>query len=180
MFNTSDCFYLGFIVKIHGKQGEVIAKLDVDNPENYYKTESVFVRLNQSEEQLIPFFIIDNLPMHKKQVRWRFEGVNTVESAKTLVSKELYLPLNKLPKLSGKKFYHHEIIGFAVVDSKHGHLGQISKIFNYPAQSVIEISQHGAVILVPITDEIIEKVKRKEKELHINTPEGLVEMYRNA
>jgi 16S rRNA processing protein RimM len=180
MFKISDCFYLGFIVKTHGKQGEIIAKLDTDNPEKYYKAESVFIRLNPNDDLLVPFFISDSLPMHKKQVRWKFEGVNSIADTENIVSKELYLPLSMLPKLSGNKFYHHEILGFNVIDKVHGNIGQISKIFEYPAQSVIQVSQQGIIILIPIIDEIILNVNRNKKELHVNTPEGLVEMYRNA
>lgn len=35
--NIEECFYLGYTSKVHGKQGELIAKLDVDNPEKYNK-----------------------------------------------------------------------------------------------------------------------------------------------
>ena len=47
------CFYLGSIVKKHSFRGEVVIKLDTDDPELYRNMESVFVDLGGN---LIPFF----------------------------------------------------------------------------------------------------------------------------
>mgnify|MGYP001281586240 CR=1 FL=1 len=53
----------------------------------------------------------------KSTLRIKFEDINSEQEASSMINKEVYLPLENLPKLQGKKFYYHEIIGYNVVDS---------------------------------------------------------------
>ena len=49
-----DCYFLGKITRKHGLSGNLILKLDTDQPEIYKKLESIFVEINGL---LVPFFI---------------------------------------------------------------------------------------------------------------------------
>lgn len=90
----------------------------------------------------------------------RFENINEADSLK-LIGKNLYLPLDLLPKLEGNKFYFHEIIGFKVIDNERGDIGEIESVIEYPAQPLFSINFKGKEILIPIIDSVIEKVDRE-------------------
>lgn len=171
-----DCFYLGKVVAKHSFRGEVLVKLDTDEPELYENMESVFLSLG---ENLVPFFIERSLLQKSSLLRLKFEDVNTESDAQRLVGSELYLPLQMLPKLSGNKFYFHEVIGFTMIDEEHGDIGTISSINDSTAQALFEVTKDGVQLLVPITDDIILKVDREAQEVHVRTPEGLVDLYLN-
>lgn len=176
--NIEECFYLGYTSKVHGKQGELIAKLDVDNPDKYNKLESVLVRLNKNDNSLIPFFISHAQVLNNGTIKLKIEDVNDVEHAQTLVGKELFLPLTKLPKLTGNQFYYHEIIDFEAIDAEKGNIGKVFNVMELPQQSVLEIKHSsGKEILIPITDEVVKKVDRTAKTIEINAPEGLIDIY---
>lgn len=169
-----DCFYLGKIVSKYSFKGEVLVKLDTDEPEVYEKMESVFVSLRNN---LVPFFI-KGCRLHKSALlRINFEEINDESAADRIMGSELYLPLGLLPKLSGTKFYFHEVVGFVVQDSKHGDIGHITGVNDNTSQALFEIEKEGKQLLIPITDEIITKVDRKNKAIHVTTPEGLVNLY---
>ena len=115
-----DCFYLGNIVKKHSFKGEVVIKLDTDEPELYKNMESVFVDLGGN---LVPFFIKKSSLSRGTMLRVHFEDVNSEEEADFIMKSGIYLPLSLLPKLEGNQFYFHEIIGFHVIDEIHGDVG---------------------------------------------------------
>lgn len=176
--NIEECFYLGYTSKVHGKQGELIAKLDVDNPDKYNKLESVLVRLNKNDNSLIPFFISHAQVLNNGTVKLKIDDINDVVQAELLVGKELFLPLTKLPKLTGNKFYYHEVIGFQVIDAVKGNIGEIFNVLEFPQQAVLEIKNaQEKEILIPITDQIIKTVNRAEKTIEIDAPEGLIDIY---
>jgi len=169
-----ECFYLGKIVSKYSFRGEVLAKLDTDDPEIYEEMESVFVEMQQS---LVPFFI-ERCRLHKSTLlRIAFEDVKDEATANSLLGSALYLPLTMLPALSGNKFYYHEVIGFTLNDEVHGDIGQVTSVNDHGAQALFEVKKGDAELLIPISDDIIVKVDRAKKEIQVRTPEGLVELY---
>lgn len=167
-------FYLGKIAKLFANKGALLVYLDVDDPEDYIDLESVFVRMNN---QLIPFFIEYIELKHKNNAVVLFSDVDNTDQASMLIGCGLFLPLTMLPPLTGNKFYYHEIKGFTVTDNHYGPTGVVEEVLEYPHQAVIRILNQDKEILIPINDEIIVKVDRKNRNLDIDAPEGLIEMY---
>lgn len=172
-----DCFYLGKIVSKHSFKGEVLIKLDTDEPETYEKMESVLVLLGGN---LIPFFIKKSQLHRSELLRVRFEEVANEADADRIMGSEVYLPLKFLPKLTGNKFYYHEVIGFSLQDSVHGNIGFIQSINDTTAQALFEVLKDDKQLLIPINDHIITKVDRETKTIFVTTPEGLVDLYLNS
>lgn len=169
-----ECFYLGKIVSKYSFKGEVLVKIDTDEPEIYENMESVFVSLGNN---LVPFFI-DRCRLHKSNLlRIDFEDVKTENDADRIMGSELFLPLTMLPKLTGDKFYFHEVIGFSIMDSDHGDIGAIQSINDSTSQALFVLKKGDKELLIPINDEIITKVDRENKTIFVSTPEGLVDLY---
>ncbi|MBC3845419.1 16S rRNA processing protein RimM [Winogradskyella echinorum] len=169
-----DCFYLGKIVKKYSFKGELLAKLDTDEPDLYDNLDAVFIDLRGN---LVPFFI-EASQLHKSDLlRLKFEDVDTEADADALIKTELYLPLDLLPKLDGDKFYFHEVIGFTITDKKYGKVGILKGINDSTAQALFEVDRDGVEILIPMNDEFISKVDREHKIIEVNTPEGLIDLY---
>lgn len=169
-----DCFYLGKIVKKYSFKGEVLAKLDTDQPDLYENLDAIFIEVRGS---LVPFFI-ESLQLHKSELlRIKFEDVDTEADADSILKSDLYLPLELLPKLEGNKFYFHEVIGFKITDEHFGEVGTLTSINDTTAQSLFVIDRDGTQILIPMNDDFIKKVDRKAKTILVDTPEGLIDLY---
>ncbi len=169
-----DCFYLGKIVKKHSFKGEIVIKLDTDEPELYRNMESVFVDIGNN---LVPFFIEKSSLSKSTMLRVKFEDVDTEADAEAIMKSGIYLPLDLLPKLSGDKFYYHEIIGFVVKDANYGEVGIIKNINDTAAQPLFEIDREGTEIFIPMIDDFIDKIDRENKVVEVTTPEGLISLY---
>jgi 16S rRNA processing protein RimM len=168
------CFYVGTIVNKFSFKGELLVKLDTDDPELFLEMESVFIEIGKN---LVPFFI-ERSQLHKSLLlRVKFEDVDDEPMADSLMKRELYMPLSALPKLEGNQFYFHEVIGFEIIDTEYGSVGTITGINDSTSQALFEIDHDGDEVLIPINDEFIETVDRKNKTITVHTPEGLIDLY---
>ncbi|MCQ2299334.1 MAG: ribosome maturation factor RimM [Bacteroidales bacterium] len=170
-----ECYYLGKITKPFGVKGQVVLYFDVDNPEEYGELDAAFVEMKGG---LVPVFFKD-INVNGNKIIAEFDEL-TKEEALALVGHDLYLPLTMLPKLDGNKFYFHEVQGFKVVDKEHGEIGVISTILEYPAQPLFQIDCNGTEILIPVIDQVIEKVDRENRTMYLVAPKGLIELYLNG
>ncbi|MFT5078331.1 MAG: 16S rRNA processing protein RimM [Saprospiraceae bacterium] len=169
-----DCFFVGKVVKKYSFKGELLVKLDTDDPEQFLKMESVFV---EQHKTLIPFFI-ERSQLHKSSLlRVQFDDVYDEASADALIGKELFLPLSSLPPLEGDKFYYHEVIGFKIHDEDFGEVGVITHVNDHTSQHHFEVDSNGTQVLIPINDEIITKVDRENNTIFIDAPIGLIDLY---
>lgn len=171
--NKKDFFILGYISKTVGIKGEVMFNLDVDDPKRYQKLESVFVEINNN---LVPFFIT-RIQSRGNTAVVSFEGIDTPQKAQEFTGCSLYLPLSFLPPLKGKKFYFHEVPGYTVIDRQHGNIGVIESILDFPQQAIFQIKNGEKEILVPAKSEFIQSIDRSTRTIHIQAPEGLIDIY---
>ena len=171
----NDCFFFGKVTKTHGLKGEITIKLDVVNPSDFKNLRYVLI---EDKGNLIPYFI-ENQKFSGDKMFVQLQDVKTMEQAVVFLGKGVFLPNELLPELDDNDFYFKEIIGFTLVDEQKGEVGKISDVLEYPTQAVIQVMKDGKEILIPIHDDIIQKVNKKAKTLNINAPEGLIDMYLN-
>ena len=170
-----ECFFLGTIVGKYSFKGEILAKLDTDTPESYLDLKSLFIDTPQG---LVPYFI-DRSQLHKSSLlRIKFEGIETEVEAKALHKKDLFLPLNMLPPLEGKKFYYHEVTGFLAIDQFDSEIGTIITVNDSGPQPLFVIDADGTEILIPVHDNFIKKLNRKYRKINLDLPDGLLDIFK--
>lgn len=169
-----ECYFLGKVTQTHGVKGEVKIWLDVDDPEDYAELDSVLLEINN---KLVPYFIEEIAIRGKKSIA-RFEEMKTWEDAQEIIGAEMYLPLNNLPELAGNQFYYHEIVGYKIVDNQTKEVfGEVSAVFEGAGQDLIAFYKEEKEVLIPINDAIVLGVNRELKELFVDLPEGLIDLY---
>jgi 16S rRNA processing protein RimM len=69
------------------------------------------------------------------------------------------------------------VIGYQVVDQNHGPLGTVKDFYDMPQQQLMAMEYNGQEMLVPVLDEVFVRADHEAKVLHVNLPEGLLEVY---
>jgi len=165
---------VGTVVNKFSFKGELLVKLDTDEPELFIEMESVFIEIGKN---LVPFFI-EKSQLHKSLLlRIKIEDIDDEPAADAMMKRDLYLPLSFLPALEGNKFYFHEVINFKMIDTHHGEIGTITGINDTTTQALFEVDHSGNEILIPLNDHFIDQVDRINKTITVTTPEGLIDLY---
>ena len=98
-----DCYFLGRITRKHGLSGNVILKLDTDQPDFYKKLESIFVEINGL---LVPFFIekviwYKQVNLSGNAVKFWLQKENIPIENLMIITDDLALPFGTL-RMKGK------------------------------------------------------------------------------
>ena len=175
IMTKNDCFFFGKVTKTHGLKGEMTIKLDVANPADFKDLRYLLI---EERGSLIPYFI-ESQKITGDKMFVQLQDVKKMEQAIVFLGKAVFLPNELMPQLEEDEFYYNEIIGFKLIDEVKGEIGAISDVLEYPTQAVIQVMKDGKEILIPIHDDIIQKVDKKAKTLTVKAPEGLIDMYLN-
>lgn len=171
--NLKEFYTIGYISRVIGLKGELGIKMDVDNPKRYNNIDALVL----SDKTTTEMYELARAQVRGDELVIILKGITDRDIAKTYVGKTVLLPLTALPALDEKQFYFHEIAGFKVIDAEHGELGVAKDVMERPPQPVLIIKYGYDEILIPLTKDIIQKVDREKKELHVKAPEGLIDLY---
>ena len=68
-------------------------------------------------------------------------------------------------------------IGFKIIDKLKGVLGIVENINDQTSQPLFEVTDGKKNILVPLHDDLLIEIDRKNKSILVNLPEGLIDLF---
>ncbi|MDR1698545.1 MAG: ribosome maturation factor RimM [Prevotellaceae bacterium] len=170
MIKEEELFQIGNLHKPHAIHGEMSAtftshSVDLD--------ECPFMVLN-IDGIFVPFFIESYRYKTDTTALIKFEGIDSEEEAKRLSNLSIYLPLKYRQENQDNENDIHYFTGFKVIDSALGELGRITDIDDSTANVLFIITTlNGEELLIPATDDFVEKIDEKNRILLMNLPEGI-------
>jgi len=96
-----------------------------------------------------------------------------MEAAQKLLNKEVFAEKKNLTK--EKKTVNYN--GYTLIDAHKGKIGVIAEMVEMPGQIMISILVNDKEVLLPFTDDLVDKVDVKNKTVYYNAPEGLIDIY---
>ncbi len=161
---------IGYISKTHGLKGHVILRLNelVNIDENI---KSIFLELNGSQ---VPYFIEECRPNNAGYII-KLETIDVVDMSKKLIGKKAFALSDFILEEDESL---KEFIGYAIIDSKLGNIGNIADVDEKTDNAIIKvIHPSGVEIILPFNDDFIIEIDDDLKTIEFNAPEGLIEMY---
>jgi 16S rRNA processing protein RimM len=168
-----DYVSVGKIVGSHGLSGEVVLEHALGKKTDLKGLQTLFVE--ERKGSFLPYFVESTALKNKEEVYIKLEGLNTKESARRLNQKEVWLLKADFDKYASKSS-PLGLLGFMIVNDDT-EIGEIVEVIEQPSQVLCKILYHGNEALIPLHDESLEKIDRKKKQVFVNLPDGLLDLY---
>ena len=107
----------------------------------------------------------------------RLKGVTDRSAAELLRNLFLYVPRERLPAPQPDEFYHADLIGLAVEDSRGKTIGSVVAIHNFGAGDLLEIAldEGSDTIMLPFTAAAVPQVEVATGRIVIDAGASLIE-----
>lgn len=165
---------VGKIRNTHGLEGNVIIKHDFEGVNVFKNLDHIFIELLKGS--FIPYFIGDKKQLDKTEVLIKLEEVDSVEEARFILNKEVWIEKELFKKIKPKNV-DLDFVGFSIIDLKFKNLGKIEQLMEMPKQVLAVVTYQGKEVLIPLIDQTIISIDPHKKEIHVDLPEGLLGIY---
>ena len=167
-------FKIGKLVATFGLQGELVLKHSLGKKTSLKGLESIFIE--EQKDSFIPYFIKSSKIKSDKEVLVMLEGLTSKESAHKLVQREVWILEEDFQRFAGKSA-PISLLGFNMINENED-LGEVLEVIEQPHQVLCKIMVNGNEALIPIHEESLEKIDRKNRKVYVTLPDGLLEIYK--
>lgn len=164
---------IGKLVASYGLKGEIILLHSLGKKTSLKGLEVLFIE--QKKDELLPYFIESVRIKSDNEVYVKLEGIDSKEKTVALLQKQVWLQEGDVEKFAGKSA-PISLLGFHILH--HGEdLGEILEVIEMPHQLLGRISISGKDALIPLHEETLQKIDKKKKQVHVQLPDGLLDVF---
>lgn len=169
----SEYLKIGKFVSAFGLKGELILVHNFGKKTTLKGLQAVFVE--DRKGSFLPWFVESSKTQAENEIVLKLEGINSREAAIPLAQKEVWLP-EEIARPFIAKSAPINLLGYIVVDNNK-QLGPILELIEQPHQLLCRLEINSKEVLIPLHEESLKKVDHKKKEVVVELPEGLLEVY---
>lgn len=164
---------IGYILKPHGKNGEINIRLKGFESENVEPGQTLFIEIDGF---LVPFPVLEITPKGNAAVVL-FEFISSPEEAEKLNGKNIFIDNSFFTQNSERiEFDPSAFTGFYFKDQNTGISGEVVEYIENPSNPLLLIRTSEKEFLVPFQQGIITKIDKLSKTIIANLPEGLTDL----
>jgi 16S rRNA processing protein RimM len=162
--------------KPHGLKGDFAVFPLTDEPEVVLAAGRTLVRLGLDGAVLGEPVVVERSRGYHREWLVKFQGVEAREVLDSWRGQFLGAPPAELTPPAEGEVYLHELEGFAVRRADGTPLGLVTALYELPAGLTLEVQGPKREFLLPFRKEFVLAVRREERVLEVELPEGLVDL----
>lgn len=175
MIKKEDVYRIGTIGKPHGVKGEVSFHFD-DDVFDRVDADYLFLEI---DGLLVPFFFDEYRFRSDDTALVVFSGIDSEEKAAELTGCDVYFPRALADSEDEEApVSKAEIVGFKVINATdNSEVGTIEAIDDSTLNVLFQVlTKDGKEVLLPVSDDLIKEVDRRQRTLTMEIPEGLLDL----
>lgn len=167
-------FNIGKLAAAYGTDGEFILRHSLGKKTALKDITAVFVE--ERKDSFMPYFVQKAKAKDTENTYIKLEGIDTREATRVLLQKGIYLEEADFKGLASASA-PLSLLGFKVEDKEAGMLGEIEEIIEMPLQVLAKVMFKEKEMLLPLNDQTLLKVDKKQQIVYLELPGGLLDIY---
>lgn len=168
-------FKIGKLAASTGLKGELVLQHSLGSKTSLKGLEAIF--LEEKKDNFIPYFIQSAKIRSENETVIKLEGIDIMEAARKLTPKEVWITETDFKKFAAKSS-PIALLGFMMIDDEDNEIGEITEVIEQPHQVLCTVLIGGKEALIPIHEESLDKVDKKNRRVYVILPDGLLDIYR--
>lgn len=173
---ATEYIQIGKLVATHGIKGEMVLEHAVGEKLKTGALDQIkVIFIEPVKGAYIPYFVEKITMKHTGEWLVKLEDTNTKEAAKLLTRKNVWLERAVFDQLVDG-FQPVSLIGYMVINNGEA-LSEVQEVIEQPHQILLKITFKEKEVLIPLHSETLKKVDPATRQLHVELPDGLLEIY---
>ncbi len=166
-------FKIGKLVASYGLTGELVLQHHLGKKTSLKGLEAIFIE--EGTNNFMPYFIEKTTIKSDTETYIKLEGIDNKEIARKLTPKEVWLLEEDFQKFSDKSS-PIALLGYTMIEGEN-ELGMVTEVIEQPHQILCTILYKGKEALIPVHEESLIKIDKKNRKVYVELPEGLLDIY---
>jgi 16S rRNA processing protein RimM len=164
---------IGKLAAVFGVNGEMVLRHNLGKKTGFKGLEVIFIE--EFTDSFLPYFIEAAKIKSETEVLVKIEGLNNREEALNLLQKQVWLLEEDFKKYAAKDA-PISLLGFHVINQKED-IGEVAEVIEQPMQVLLKLFYKEKEVLIPLNEQTLDKVDKRNRRVHVNLPDGLLEIY---
>ena len=169
----SEYIIIAQIDRVRGLVGEVVVTVHADDPTRMAEIPEVFVKLPSGGYERLA---VEGVKRLNQRAVLKLSGYGTVDAARRLVGKELFIPREASTPAPEGRYYAYQLSGLSVRLGDGTPVGIVREVLKQGAQSLLVVDGPNGEILIPFVSAICVDVDLEGGTVTLDPPEGLLDL----